>query len=141
MKTILITGDRGWTDTKIIQFALSRISQQYNFNDIIVVHGAAKGADTIADIEAKKLYFTTISVPANWEFYGKRAGVFRNHKMFDTWKPDIILAFHNNIQKSKGTKEMIKYALSKGHKNIFLFTNSNSPVKISDNIIFHRLKS
>jgi hypothetical protein len=49
-----------------------------------------------------------VSVPADWDKYGKRAGAMRNQQMLDE-HPDIeqALAFHPNLKESKGTKDMV----------------------------------
>jgi len=51
---------------------------------------------------------------AEWAKYGIAAGPIRNKKMLVEGKPDIVLAFHNNITMSKGTKNMIKVANAMG---------------------------
>ena len=52
---------------------------------------------------------------AKWDEYGKRAGILRDIEMFDTEKPDIVLAFHDDLLgRSRGTLHMVKYALSQG---------------------------
>jgi len=46
-------------------------------------------------------------MPADWEKYGKASGPIRNRKMFKLGQPDLVLAFHNDIYKSKGTNDMV----------------------------------
>ena len=45
--------------------------------------------------------------------YWKAAGPARNREMLKE-KPDIVLAFHNDIEKSKGTKDMVMAANKAG---------------------------
>lgn len=38
----------------------------------------------------------------------------RNKEMLEKGKPDLVVAFHENLEKSKGTKNMIMQAKAKG---------------------------
>ena len=104
---VLVSGDRDWDDPEAIRRELSKLP-----SDTIIIHGAARGADSLADDVAKELGFERDPYPALWEKYYKAAGPIRNQQMIDEGKPDLILAFHPNIQESKGTKDMIKRAVS-----------------------------
>lgn len=110
---ILCCGNRNWTDRKKIWDRLADIDR--SAHAITIIHGAAKGADTIAGNEAKKLRYAVEAFPADWEKHGKAAGPIRNRKMLDQ-KPDLVIAFHSNIKKSKGTKDCIKEANRRGIK-------------------------
>ncbi len=52
--------------------------------------------------------------PAKWNLYGKGAGHIRNKEMIDKGKPDKVVAFHSDISKSKGTRNMINQAKKLG---------------------------
>lgn len=113
---VLVCGDRNWTDERTIINNLAILRWWLRFDTII--HGAARGADTIAGIAGQWLAFKVISVPAEWERYrmvGRKspAGVIRNRKMLDM-KPDLVLAFHLNIRESKGTKDCVEEANRRG---------------------------
>lgn len=101
---ILICGDRNWSDYWAIYDVVSKLDR-----NSIIIHGAAKGADTMAGTIASKLGFKVVAFKANWERYGKAAGPIRNREMLDV-KPDLVIAFHNDIENSKGTKDCIKEA-------------------------------
>ena len=101
---ILVCGSRYHCDYQRIYNFLSA------FDDAVIISGACRGADTLAIRAAKELGFTYREYPANWAKYGKRAGVFRNQEMIDMEHPDLVIAFHNDIEKSKGTKDMINRA-------------------------------
>ncbi len=59
----------------------------------------------------KSLGFPEIeSYPAEWNKYGHEAGNLRNHRMLVDEQPDLVLAFHENIAVSKGTKDCIQRA-------------------------------
>lgn len=76
----------------------------------IVLDGAARGADSLGHKVAVELGLKTKRYPANWLAYGKSAGPYRNQKMLAEGQPTIVLAFHSDIENSKGTKDMIARA-------------------------------
>ena len=106
---ILICGDRNWADADTICNQLLR----FNPADHTIIHGNARGADTIAGTEACKLGFKVIAVPAKWNRYGKAAGPMRNFEMLGH-KPQLVIAFHHNLSESKGTAHMVKIARESG---------------------------
>ena len=77
-----------------------------NENDIIIVSGGAKGADTLGERYAKENDFKIEKYPANWEKYGKSAGPMRNKKMAQS--SDMVICFWDG--ESRGTRSMIEYA-------------------------------
>ena len=104
-QTIIICGSRDWTDRETIATVLS-VAPKW----LIVVNGAAPGADSIAD-EVWRTEFggKTISVPAEWEKYGKAAGPIRNKAML-AYSPRFVVAFHDHLERSKGTRSMLTLA-------------------------------
>lgn len=107
---ILITGDRHWNDEQLIRNWLSACSQ---FTSVTIVHGGARGADTIADKVAKELGYATACYPADWARYGRAAGPIRNAQMLDS-HPDLVLAFHPDLSRSRGTKNCVEEARRRG---------------------------
>ncbi len=99
---VLVTGSRYWTDVTTIEKELTGLPIETT-----IVHGGAKGADTIADVIATEMGFKVEVFPANWEQYGRAAGPIRNREMLLT-NPDLVLAFLKPA--SKGTKDCIKQA-------------------------------
>lgn len=114
---VIVCGDRNWHDYHAIEGVLSNFRK-----GTIIIHGAARGADSLADLAAKQLGFERIPFPAKWEELGKKAGIVRNQQMLDEGKPDRVIAFHDNIEKSKGTKDMIQRAQKAEIKN-FIWTH------------------
>ncbi len=80
----------------------------------MIVEGDCRGADKISGYLARKHGLEVIPVPAKWEIYGNAAGPIRNQEMLDKYKPDLVVAFHNDIEHSKGTKNMITLATNQG---------------------------
>jgi len=112
---VLVCGDRNWRDMVAIERELKKLPQ-----DTIIIHGAARGADTLAKFVAEKIGLKVINdgkgFPADWKRYGKGAGPIRNQQMLDEGKPDLVLAFHENINESRGTKDMVNRARGVGVK-------------------------
>ena len=106
---VLICGDRHWNQAGPILDAL--MAQD---NVTLVIDGAAKGADTIGHNVAIAMDLPTKRFLANWGAYGKAAGPIRNQQMLTEGKPDLVLAFHNDITKSKGTRDMLKRCIKAG---------------------------
>lgn len=113
---VLICGDRNWETEDSILRELSKFSP----TETIIIHGAARGADSIADKIATNLGFSIIPFPADWDTYGKMAGMLRNRLMLKM-NPGLVLAFHSDIDNSKGTKNMIDIAKT-AHIEVRLFT-------------------
>jgi hypothetical protein len=108
---VLVCGDRNWNNAEAMARELMYLSTR---GDITIIHGDCRGADKMAGEFATLMGFKVIAVPAEWEKYGRRAGPVRNRKMFDENTPDLVLAFHEHIEDSKGTKDMMTYAKKKG---------------------------
>lgn len=102
---ILVCGSRNWTNEAAIYHALFGMPK-----DTIIINGDCKGADRISTKVAKCLDLYYDIYPANWNKYGKSAGPIRNQLMLDVGLPDLVIAFHRNIEKSKGTRAMCRRA-------------------------------
>ena len=113
---ILVTGDRHWTDKFFINKILREIWYELDEFGIplVIIHGCAKGADSIAGEIGEKQGLEVIKFPASWHKHGRAAGPIRNQLMLDEGKPDLVIAFHDNIIESKGTKDMVNRAQKAG---------------------------
>lgn len=139
----LATGDRLWDDFETVERVISKFSM-----NTVFVHGYADGLDCMVEVVAKELGYRTIKCPAHWNHHyrrwievhgpcaadckdvcGRPAGVLRNKWMLDVYNPDIVIAFHNNIISSKGTKDMLKRARKCGKEN-WLYTSNG--IKITN---------
>jgi hypothetical protein len=101
---VLVTGDREWTDRDMIRRALS----QYPAGTVLI-HGAARGADSLADSVGKELGFVIDAKPADWKRLGRAAGPIRNQEMVNQ-APDVVHAFHDYIGASRGTRDCLERA-------------------------------
>lgn len=102
---VLICGDRNWTDRESIGWFIEHILPKHT----VILQGGCRGADTIAKEEGEKQGHKVITIDADWKKYGLAAGPIRNEKML-AMKPNWVVAFHENIEKSRGTKNMIGLA-------------------------------
>jgi hypothetical protein len=124
---ILITGDRNWDinpqlHKERIRYILEKVTSGIDKNEVTVIHGGARGVDSLAGEAARELGLKVEVHPADWELYGKAAGPIRNRKMLDQ-NPDLVLAFHNNLAESRGTKDCVKEAERRGFP-VVVFTES-----------------
>lgn len=97
---VLICGSRHFNDYELAR----RIFDSLSISAII--HGAARGADSLGERYAKENNIPCSSYPALWDKYGKRAGFIRNQRMLEEGRPDLVVAFLT--ADSRGTKHMIK---------------------------------
>lgn len=108
---VLVTGDRDWTDRLTMETALSCYRSRIH----LLIEGEARGADKMSRRIAEEWGIPFKGYKAKWEIYGKGAGPIRNRQMLDeNPNVDLVLAFHPNLNKSKGTRDMVNYALKKG---------------------------
>lgn len=106
-KRIIITGSRNWTDHSVIERALERATSDTPDGKIVIVHGGARGADSIADEIAAGWGLRIEVFKADWDRYGKAAGFIRN-KAMAVAGGDICLAFP--LGESRGTRMMMDLA-------------------------------
>ena len=115
MITLLVCGSRDWTDYEQIFNFLKSMDLEYKPSQITILEGGCrrrnqKGADYLAGLAAKYLGYTLITCPADWQARGRSAGPIRNQQMLDKYKVDMVAAFHNDYENSKGTKDMCERA-------------------------------
>ena len=113
---VLVCGGRDFTNKELLFNTLWNLMDQRKTEEYVctdeytIIHGDAKGADSLADLFAYT-YGTNLDVyPADWNTYGKAAGAIRNKQMLEEGKPDLVIAFPGG----KGTANMVKLALEAG---------------------------
>ena len=102
---VLVCGSRTWTDAKTIEKRLRELPRGSE-----ILHGGARGADTLAAGIALGLGFYVEEWPADWTL-GARAGLERNLRMLDE-EPDLVLAFWDGS--STGTAHVVHAARRRG---------------------------
>lgn len=123
---ILITGSRDWSDDAAIGHALSAAAGDFgehlvchdpefglslNWDGITVVHGAARGADTLAARIAKAWGMRVEAHHADWKTHGRAAGHRRNAQMVQRGAA-VCLAFPLGV--SRGTRGCMELAEKAG---------------------------
>lgn len=102
---ILVCGGRDYANAAHIYLVL----EAYADSDVIVIHGAARGADRLAGAAARSLRLPVEAYPADWDRHGRRAGFLRNITMLDSGI-DLVLAFGGG----RGTAHTIREARRRG---------------------------
>jgi len=106
---VLVTGARDYTTPRLIYWALRHLRDATRVD--VVIHGAGRGADSIAGRVAVGLGLPVEAYPADWRRYGRGAGPVRNQQMLDEGRPDAVLAFHPNLVVGHGgTGDMVARA-------------------------------
>lgn len=119
---ILVCGGRYFSDKKLLYNVLWEMVPKTEADPygnqlpkgVTIIHGAAPGADRLADDWAIGEWCAVEEYPADWVKFGRSAGPIRNREMLDKGKPDVVVAFPGG----KGTENMIQQAISHGVKVI-----------------------
>lgn len=138
---VLVTGSREWDDVEHVTLRLKAVREEPFFADAILVHGAAKGADSIADRAWKAMGGKVEPVPAKWgacvsdcpaghrktrkgRSWCPTAGIRRNAEMVRRGA-DLCLAFVRDD--SRGTRDCMARARKAGIA-VRVFDYDNPPV-------------
>lgn len=93
---VLVTGSRDWPSADAIWSALKQVCDEHGAGNVVIVHGAARGADAMAARYAEMWGIRTEVHPADWKGgYGRAAGFRRNAEMVKLGA-DVCLAFIRN---------------------------------------------
>jgi hypothetical protein len=107
VRKVLVCGGRNYQEWSSVQTHLGILHSEDPFSHVI--HGDALGADRLAAHWARTNKVQEVACPANWDGYGKAAGVLRNKAML-ALGPDLVVAFPGGT----GTQHMIDLALKAG---------------------------
>jgi hypothetical protein len=105
---VLVTGGRDYADADRMALYLDAIHGSRGI--ALVVHGASRGADRLAEAWAKARGVPVQSCPADWEMHGRSAGPIRDTVMLVDHCPTLVLAFPGG----RGTANMVKKAREYG---------------------------
>jgi hypothetical protein len=112
MKSIrlCVCGGRNYGDKEKVYRVLNKLLLMIPpHKDVVLVHGGASGADTLASQWATMVQIKQECFMADWQNLGKKAGIVRNRKMLDSGI-DFLVAFPGG----KGTENMITIAQKAG---------------------------
>lgn len=119
---IIIAGGRDFKNFEAVKVEVDSILKSYlgdniDKSKIEIVSGGARGADKLAEIVAKELSIPNKVFNANWNKYGKSAGLIRNKQMANYVASSdckgILLCFWDGH--SKGSENMIQTAKKYGN--------------------------
>ena len=110
---VIVAGSRGITDrAKVFEKVESLTRRLWLSSGFEIVSGLAAGPDTMAIEWAQWAGFSgsVVRFPAEWDRYGRAAGMVRNQQM--AWYGTHLIAFWDG--RSPGTKNMIETAKKDG---------------------------
>jgi len=111
---LLITGSRYFNDAVLMHAAISdavSTLRGFGFTRIVLVHGGARGADTLAAHIGRSMGLEIEAHPARWDAFGRAAGPVRNREMVELGA-DLVLAFP--VGESQGTRGCMRLAREEG---------------------------
>lgn len=114
MIKVIIAGSRNFYDYNIVEDTVVSyfMSRGILKENVEIISGGARGADSLGEQLADSYGLKLTVFPAQWDTYGKAAGMIRNKEMADYATKDsdkaILFAFWDG--QSRGTKGMIDIA-------------------------------
>ncbi|MCA1572481.1 MAG: DUF2493 domain-containing protein [Chloroflexi bacterium] len=111
VKRVLVCGSRNLSEKRRRE-VIDALEYLWRRNPLVIIHGAARGADSMASDWATERGCEQVEYPANWRQYGRKAGPIRNQQMLTEGKPDIVLAFPE--KDSVGTWDMVERSKKAG---------------------------
>lgn len=105
MMNVAIVGSREFGNDREVEQRVREYIKQLP-PDTVIISGGARGVDTWAEHAADDYGLETLILPANWNAYGKAAGMIRNKEIVANC--DRLVAFWDGS--SKGTKHSIEQA-------------------------------
>ena len=104
---LAIIGSRTFNDYELLKQELKPFLDDNEIKDNLkIVSGGAKGADTLGERWAKENNIEILIYLADWNKYGKKAGFMRNYDIIKNC--EAVIAFWDGI--SKGTAHSLKLA-------------------------------
>lgn len=107
---VLACGGRDYEDRKHVEAALAKLHARDGID--LLIHGGARGADTLAGAWAEEAKIPVCVFPANWTHQRTAAGPLRNISMLRFGQPDAVVAFPGG----RGTADMVRRAKDAGVK-------------------------
>lgn len=117
-----VTGGRDYQNFALVCQVLDALLTRVP--DLHLIHGAARGADTLARCWAESHGVPHTPYPADWTQHGKSAGAIRNRQMIQEGKPELVVAFPGG----RGTQDMVDASTKAGIRILDLRTYAKVPV-------------
>ena len=103
---LIIAGGRDFTGYQQLRDAFAEFMERYENHEVAIICGMARGADLLGKRIAVLYDLPVIEMPANWDTYGKAAGMIRNGEMAKIGS-HLLLAWDG---KSHGSANMLAQA-------------------------------
>lgn len=130
---IVISGSREFTEYWKMANTLDIILKlRVTKPHIRLFEGGARGIDKLALRYAILNKITKERFEADWDKFGKRAGILRNIEMIDAG--DMVIAFWDG--QSKGTKHAIEHAIKKRKRCIIVRIDRRMEIEEVDNMSY-----
>jgi hypothetical protein len=108
MLRVLVCGGRDYTNADALGRILDGMKSAHG--QLTIIHGGAKGADTLAGTWALANDCLLKVYRADWKTHGPAAGPMRNQWMLEDSQPDVCVAFPG----ARGTADMVRRARAAG---------------------------
>lgn len=105
----LVCGGRNFDDADLMAREMERIALERG-RPTLIIHGDARGADTLAKKWARRNGVATAPYPADWKAHGRAAGPIRNAKMIKEGHPGLVVAFPGG----RGADDCVRQARAAG---------------------------
>jgi hypothetical protein len=105
IRCVIVCGGRKYADRDRVFVALDRFDEKHKI--MLLVHGGATGADTLADEWAQARGVPQLPFPVTkdeWDTYGRAAGPMRNDRMLKLSCAQACIAFPGG----NGTEDMVQ---------------------------------
>lgn len=112
---VLVSGKRDFTDYIVFRYILDKSLASINDN-IVIIEGGARGTDALAKQYAIERHYEFIEFPADWDNYGRAAGIIRNDEMVNFIKDKSCKALFFWDGQSRGTGDCLMRAKRAGIK-------------------------
>jgi len=103
---VLVCGGRDFGHTKEEEDRICQVLDALPWKNLEVISGMARGADSVAARWARQHDVSLRPFYAEWDIYGKSAGMRRNYEMIEKGQPDLVIAFPGG----RGTDHMVRIA-------------------------------
>ena len=113
VRRVIVAGTKSFADYGLMKEKLDEYFKD-GAEPVEIVSGHAEGADMLGERYAAERGLSCRVFPAEWQKYGRKAGVLRNSQMLDYASESIpeVVAFWNGT--SSGTFDTIKKACKSG---------------------------
>lgn len=126
---MIIAGSRGFSNYGLLKDACLKALKELgdrgantSRENVEIVSGGARGADRLGEVFAGELGLNLKKFPADWNRFGKGAGILRNEEMarYASETPEgVLVAFWDGV--SRGTASMIELARRYGLEVVVVY--------------------